>query len=109
MASTSAHRAEMIRLIRRGQVRSWAWTAFIDALLIWCGAGAARDGSWTVCALISGSVVLLTGFNLWLDKAAIYLDGAGQPLTGQDADRLARKRLRAYEKHRKNCPGCPRG
>lgn len=99
----------MIRLIRRGQVRSWVWTVAIDAVLIWAAADAALDRCWVACAMITAGAVLLSGFNLWLDRAAIYFDGAGQPLTGQDADRLARKRLRDYEKHRKNCPGCPRG
>jgi hypothetical protein len=98
-------RTETIRRIRRGQVKSWVLTVVLDVALVWCAVSAAQRGHWPDFAMIVAAAVFVTGFCLWLDRVVIHFDPVGQPLTGQDADRLARWRLRIYEKHRRHCPG----
>lgn len=92
-------RDDLLRRVRRGRMKSWAWTVAFDAALIWCALSAAQSSRWLEFAMITAAAVCFTGFCLWLDRAAIHVDHFSQPLTGRDADRLARWRLRVYQKH----------
>lgn len=85
-----------IRRIRRGGIISLVVDAFVVVAIALCSAFAAHHGWWTLSALLAAAV---SGFFLWLDCRVIRLDQDGQPLTGRDADRLARLQWRAYQMH----------
>jgi hypothetical protein len=89
-------RGAAIRRIRRGGINSLVVDAFVVVAIALCSAFAAHNGWWALSALLAAAV---SGFFLWLDCRVIHLDQDGQPLTGRDADRLARLRWRAYQMH----------
>ncbi|SHU27382.1 Uncharacterised protein [Mycobacteroides abscessus subsp. abscessus] len=90
--------AARLRRIRRNRLKDWMNAVLAAGGNLWVGADAAQSGQPLIAASAVAIAVGLVGLVLHFDRNTIHLDQNDQPVRGQDADRLARRKLRHYER-----------
>lgn len=89
----SAYRARIERSARRSRWLTWVLTAGYTLLVLYIGVIYAMRSNW-LAALITTLVGAAIGLPcVWLVRSMTAIDKYGQPLTGRDADQLARLKI----------------